>query len=263
MTLSCVDLRWNKLLEIISNLNRLDFNDDVIKNMTYQERCNTLNKNPVIVATCFQYRVEIFFKVTVLDGPLGKTSYYAICVEFQVRGSPHIHSFIGILNAPKLSKETKDEYIQWIDSIIRTDMPNSVSEKELFELVKTFQVHRHSKTCREYRNDKCRFNFGKIFTERTIVAEPLPEDMREEIKNQVLKNRSDLLNPSKKNFYDSTRSDYEVVKTIEEMLSLFEISKEDYEVTLSISEDCDYQLYLKRPPNSCFVNNYFTDGLLA
>ena len=49
--------------------------------------------------------------------------------------------------------------------------------------------------------------------------------MQKEIKNQVLKNRSDLLskvkryidtelNPSKKNFYDSTRSDYEVVKTI-------------------------------------------------
>ena len=98
--------------------------------------------------------------------------------------------------------------------------------------------------------------------------------MSEEIKNQVLKNRSDLLskvkryidtelNPSKKNFYDSTRSDYEVVKTIEEILSLLEISKEDYEAALSISEDSDYQLYLKRPPNSCFVNNYFTDGLLA
>ena len=98
--------------------------------------------------------------------------------------------------------------------------------------------------------------------------------MPEEIKNQVLKNRSDLLskvkryidtelNPSKKNFYDSTRSDYEVVKTIEEILLLLEISKEDYEVALSISEDSHYQLSLKRPPNSCSVNNYFTDGLLA
>ena len=128
---------------------RLDFSD-VIKNMTYQERCNTLNKNPVLVARHFQYRVEIFFKVIVLHGPLGKTSYYAIRVEFQVRGSPHIHSFIWILNAPKLSKETKDEYIQCVDSIIRTDIPNSVSEKELFEFVKTFQVDQHSKTCREY-----------------------------------------------------------------------------------------------------------------
>ena len=210
----------------------------------------------------------------VLYGPLGKASYYAIRVEFQVRSSPHIHSFIWILNAQKLSRETKDEYIQWADSINRTDMPNSVSEKELFELVKTFQVHRHSETCRRYRNDKCRFNFGKCFTDRTIVAEPLPEDMPEEIKNQVLKNRSDLsskvkryidteINPSKNNFYDSTRSDYEVVITIEEILLLLEISKEDYEVALSISEDSHYQLFLKRPPNSCFVNNYFTDGLIA
>ena len=97
MTLSCADLRWNELVEIISKLNRLDFSDDVIKNMTYQERCNTLNKNPVLVPRHFQYRVEIFFKVIVLDGPLRKTTYYAIRVEFQVSGSPHIHSFIWIL----------------------------------------------------------------------------------------------------------------------------------------------------------------------
>ena len=78
----------------------------------------------------FQYRVEIFLKVIVLNGPLGKTSYYAIRVEFQVRGSPHIHSFIWILNAPKLTKESKQEYIQWVDSIIQTDMPDPVSEAE-------------------------------------------------------------------------------------------------------------------------------------
>ena len=46
----------------------------------------------------------MFLRIIVLDGPLGKTQYYAIRVEFQVRGSPHIHSFIWILNAPKLTK---------------------------------------------------------------------------------------------------------------------------------------------------------------
>ena len=77
-------------------------------------------------------------------------------------------------------------------------MPNSVSEKELLELVKAFQVHRHSKTCRKYQKDKCRFNFGNFFTDRRIVAEPLPEDMSEEIKNQVLNNGSDLLSKGKR-----------------------------------------------------------------
>ena len=93
MTLSCADLRWNELIGIISKLNSLNLSDNDINNMSYQERCDTLNKNPVLVARHFQYRVEIFLKVIVLNGPLGKTSYYAIHVEFQVRGSPHIHLF--------------------------------------------------------------------------------------------------------------------------------------------------------------------------
>ena len=39
------------------------------------------------------------------------------------------------------------------------------------------------------------------------------------------------------------------------------ISGEEYNRALSISEDNDYELHLIRPPNSCFVNNYFSDGL--
>ena len=41
--------------------------------MSYHEKCDTLNKNPVLVARHFQYRVEMFFNIIVLDGPLGKT----------------------------------------------------------------------------------------------------------------------------------------------------------------------------------------------
>ena len=52
----------------------------------------------------------MFFKIIVLDGPLGKTQYYVIRVEFQVRGSSQIHSFIWILNAPKLTKVNIDDY---------------------------------------------------------------------------------------------------------------------------------------------------------
>ena len=46
----------------------------------------------------------MFFKIIVLDGLVGKTHYYTIRVEFQVRGNLHIHSFNWILNAPKLTK---------------------------------------------------------------------------------------------------------------------------------------------------------------
>ena len=78
--------------------------------MSYHESHDTSNKNPVLVARHFQYRVEMFFKIIVLDGPLGKTQYYAIRVEFQVSGSSNTRCFIWILNAPKLIKVDIDDY---------------------------------------------------------------------------------------------------------------------------------------------------------
>ena len=140
--------------------------------MSCHERCDTLNENPVLVARHFQYKVEMFFKIIALDGSLGKTQYYAIRVEFQVRGSPHIHSFIWILNAPKLTKVNIDDSRKWVDSVIRSDLPDPSNELALFELVKTYQMHRHSKTCHKYRNEKCRFRFGKFFRNKTIIAQP-------------------------------------------------------------------------------------------
>ena len=69
LTLSCANLRWNKLISIIYKLNGVDTAD----RMPYHERCDALNKIPVLVATHFQYTVEVFFKFMILDAPLGKT----------------------------------------------------------------------------------------------------------------------------------------------------------------------------------------------
>ena len=102
MTLSCADLHWNELISIIATLNQEKITEDDINNMDFFERCKYLNLNPVLLACHFQYRVEVFFKVIVVDGPLGKVKYHAIRVEFQVRGSPHIHSFLWIMDAPVL-----------------------------------------------------------------------------------------------------------------------------------------------------------------
>ena len=74
----CADLRWNELISIMFKLNRADISDEKVDEMSYQERCDTLNKNPAFVARHFQNRIEMFFKIIVLDGSLGKTQYYAI-----------------------------------------------------------------------------------------------------------------------------------------------------------------------------------------
>jgi len=100
MTLSCADLRWNELVEIITKLKGHDISEEEISNLNYYQRTEILNSNPVLLARHFQYRVETFFKIIVVNGPLGEVKYYAIRVEFQVRGSPHIHSLLWVRNAP-------------------------------------------------------------------------------------------------------------------------------------------------------------------
>ena len=73
-------------------------------------RRKEFNKNAILVTRRSQYRIEKFFKVMVLNGPLGKTQCYANRVEFQVSGSPHIYSFTWMINLPKLTELTKKEY---------------------------------------------------------------------------------------------------------------------------------------------------------
>ena len=272
LTLSCADLRWNELVSIISKLNSVDVKN--FENLSYHERCDILNSNPVLVARHFQNRVELFFRLFVLDGPLGKTQYYAIRVEFQVRGSPHIHSFIWVLDAPILTEETVEDYVQWVDSIISAQLPDHQINPSLHHLVKTYQMHRHSHTCRKYKKDKCRFHFGHFFTNKTIVAKPLPKNMPLEEKNGILAHRQKVLNtvsdyinndlnPAKLNIFDPSRDDYTVPLSIVEILRNLGLSEQTYYEALSISDDNDFQIHLARQPNSCFVNNFFAVGLEA
>ena len=71
------------------------------------------------------------------------------------------------------------------------------------------------------------------------------------------------LNASKKTFLDITKEGYEELKSIDEIIASLEVLKHDYEEKLLISNENDFQIHYKRPPNSCFENNYFCDGLMV
>ena len=120
LTLSCSDLRWNESVEIILKLNTLALTKENVEGLNYFEKCNILNSNAVLLARHFQHRVEIFFKeiLIIRDGPLGKVKYYAILVEFHFWGSPHIHSFLWVLNAPTLAENTINEYVEFLDPAV-------------------------------------------------------------------------------------------------------------------------------------------------
>ena len=70
-------------------------------------------------------------------------------------------------------------------------------------------------------------------------------------------------NPSTKNFHDPSQDSYETALPIDKILSHLELTRAEYEDALSISDDSNFQINTNLPPNSCFENSYFTDGLLA
>ena len=115
-----------------------------------------------------------------------------------------------------MTKVIIDDYRKWVDSVIRSDLPDPNNDPALFELARTYQIQHHSKNCRKYRNEKRRLRFVRFFTNKTIIAQPLPDSVASDAKlqkmqqrNNILKNKKNHidneLNPSNENFFDNTK----------------------------------------------------------
>ena len=117
MTLPCADLRWPELFQIVETQGR-NITKEEVDALSYVERCEMLNANPVVTAKHFQHRVETFFREVLLSqsNPIAKVIYYALRIEFQMRGSPHLHTLIWTADCPKLTCDTEDAYINFIES---------------------------------------------------------------------------------------------------------------------------------------------------
>ena len=68
-------------------------------------------------------------------------------VEFQIRGSPHIHLFFWKVNAPTLTKDNKEEYIGFVENIIHVTLPHKTEQPELYKLITTYRCSRPEMFC--------------------------------------------------------------------------------------------------------------------
>ena len=58
MTLSCADLRWPELFQIIARTQGKNMTEEQVGALLYNERCSMLNLRPIVVAKHVQHRVE-------------------------------------------------------------------------------------------------------------------------------------------------------------------------------------------------------------
>ena len=151
VTLSANDNHWPELAMMYTGL---PF--DEVQNANLQDN---IKQDPLLAAIHFERRWNALLKYLKDAQPLGEIVDFFSRIEFQSRGSVHMHSFLWIKNAPDLNCDDHATIVEFIDSIISTELPSKIEDEELYNLVSSLQVHHHSFTCQRRRTTRCRFGF--------------------------------------------------------------------------------------------------------
>ena len=252
---SSAETKWNHLLRILGKLiDHKNYSCDELNNLTWQEKCRLIQSDPVTCARHFDFQFNTFLKDVLMSeiAPIGKIKDWFYRVEYQQRGSPHIHMLIWLENAPVYGVDKDEDVVAYIDSIITCRKPNN--DPELIELVNR-QTHRHSHTCKKKAKNICRFNYPQPPMRYTQILHPLDDDTPQ----TVVKTSKDL--------WKSIRDELNDLKegkdiTFDELLEELDVSERQYSLAIRSSLNCP-TLFLKRSPNELKINNYNTICLLA
>ena len=164
ITLSADDMNWPDLMHVLAKRDGMNLTDEEVLQLPSSERRRLLCSYPVVVAQHFSHRFNSFVN-HVMKGegqPIGEVVDFFWRVEFQQRGSPHIHSLWWVKDAPNLDiTEGKRQAPAFIDRFITCHVPQPGEDNELRSLVLRLQKHNHSATCRKDGRRRCRFDYPK------------------------------------------------------------------------------------------------------
>ncbi|CAB4007911.1 Hypothetical predicted protein [Paramuricea clavata] len=120
-SISAAETRWIHLIKILGRLiDHKDYTDDEIKGMTWQKKSELIQKDPVTCARNFEHMVQLFIHnfIKSSNHPIGEVIDFFYRVEFQQRGSPHIHGLFWIKNAPEYGKDSDDYIAKFVNSYV-------------------------------------------------------------------------------------------------------------------------------------------------
>lgn len=182
--------------------------------------------------------------------------HYYYRVEFQQRGSPHVHMLCWHENAPSVEPGSTDEekkiVCDFIDQYVTCD-------SELPEVVDLMplQKHRHNKSCKKEFKGKtlCRFNFPCLpMDETTIIYPHSPLN----ITADSWRAATDAVEKCKE-FLSTNKEDLDDL-TFQGFLEKMGLTKVSYLESLrTVTKKATTML--KRRPKDAFVNNFNKDIL--
>ena len=163
ITLTADDMNWPDLLYVLAKRAGMDISVEDVESMSSEQKRELLCSDPITTARHFSQRFQKF--VSYLKGsskPIGEIVDYFWRVEFQLRGSPHVHSLWWVKDAPDLQTvEGLRAVPGFIDKYITTKIPTEGEDNELHTLVMRLQRHKHTHTCQKNGRHGCRFDYPK------------------------------------------------------------------------------------------------------
>nr|XP_022296821.1 uncharacterized protein LOC111106437 [Crassostrea virginica] len=249
---SAAEFRWN---EIVGSILHQRNDDRKPTELDWSDKSEILRSNPVTVPRMFEHRFHIFQREVIMSPskPIGKIVDFFVRVEFQQRGSPHMHCLYWVENAPKLDVDSEETICSFIDKYVTCAIPSEDDDPELRQIVLDVQQHSksHSKSCRKKGTD-CRFNFPRPPSERTFISRNFEEDVagsnddklkRAQAKDVLLKVWNEVLD------------DVNASKTTEEIFSSIDLTQNVYETAHRILASKS-SIILERNPVDMWTNQY-------
>ena len=259
LTLSAAETKWLELLKILKEiLDGVKFSDDDIIDLQWSERADLIRRDPVTCARYFDHRSREFFKVLKTKvSPLGVLTDYYLRIEFQHRGSPHVHSLLWIQNAPKYGRASNSEIINFINAAITCNSPSDDSVLSHNDI--QLQLHKHTHTCYKKKGiRRCRFDIPYPPMASTQILEPF--ELSEQPSSKEDKLLIDSHKQASKKIYklidevDKIDNDLNI-KSFTDFLSTLQLTEEQYLLALR-SSFIRPTVFLKRNVNELRINAY-------
>ena len=132
------------MLKILGRIvEKKNYTDDEIRDMTWQKKSELIRKDPVTCARNFEHMFRLLLNEFLKSKqmPIGEIQDFFYRVEFQQRGSPHIHALFWVKDAPQLGKNPNCDITAFVDKYVtcKSDL-QGVVDAELINL----QLHRHA-----------------------------------------------------------------------------------------------------------------------
>ena len=247
ISLSANDLHWSELIVSLGKLvDNKDYTEAVENNtLSWETRSRLVQSGPVTCVRHFDHRASLFIHFFLKNpkSSLGILDDFYYRVEFQQRGSPHIHMLAWISDSPKYGENDDVEVLEYIDKI--SSCSNDVSHE--LKVFLDFQRHKHSRSCRKGGKPECRFGIPFPPMRETVILQPFKGDDRTVYEE----------------YYQTIQKHLRVIDediTFDGFLTKIGLNEDDNIKAVQTNIKSG-KIFLKRKPNENRINSYIRDLL--